>query len=74
MSVWVIQEKSRFSRHRAILVFVLFSWECGRSQCWVQPTDSCSGAFSAKMIKLKNDPMVKAAPVRRTLRSIKSGS
>lgn len=38
----------------------------------VLPTDSFSAAFPARMLELKNDPIVKAAPLKRTLRSIKS--
>lgn len=38
----------------------------------VLTTDSFSAAFPARMLELKNDPIVKAAPLKRTLRSIKS--
>ena len=32
----------------------------------VQPTDSFSAAFSAKMLELENDPIVQVAPVKKT--------
>lgn len=49
-----------------------FQCFCGSSLGLVLPPDGLSGAFSARMLKLRGDPLVKAAPVRRTLRSMKS--
>lgn len=62
---------SRYTNHSSVSIVLFLGTFYLYSAGLVQPTDSSLGAFSARILELKNDPTVKVAPVKRVLRSIK---